>query len=96
MTDEEKDAYLKLGMISTKFAEIEYYSELILSKIISRDDKLFALTIIKDFSLHKKLELIKNLNKVSLIQFEDINSFVETVKHIKFQRNQLIHGYLSL
>lgn len=92
MSEDEKDAYLKLGIISTKFAEIEYYTELILSILISRDNELFSLTIIGNYSLQKKLDLLKDLIKLKDISRVDIEAYISTVKGIKNQRNQLIHG----
>jgi len=92
MKEFEKEFYAHLGLLSVKFAKMEYNLSIILGKLIGTDENLIAVTLIEKNTLSQNLELLKKINKIRDYKELAINNLLEQITGIKKDRNLFIHG----
>lgn len=90
-TEQEiEKAYYFLGIIATKFAEIEKHLQALLGLMAGL--KFVGYKLIESNSLEKNLQLLKELNKWEKFKETDVAYFIKGISDIKPDRNSLIHG----
>jgi hypothetical protein len=89
-----REIYAELGLLSIQFAEIEQIVKDILVKYICRDcfADLIGILVTEDFSLEKRLKLLKEINKYSDEYEEKISNLISLIKPKQTLRNDFIHG----
>jgi hypothetical protein len=87
----KKEFYYYLGLLSTKFAKLEFNLLSILSKLIL-DDFVLTFTILERNSLSQNIELLKKLNKYKGFEEKSINELIKSIGNLKTTRNLFIHG----
>lgn len=92
MKEFEKDFYAHLGLLSVKFAKVEYNLSVILGKLIGTDEDLIAVSLIEKNTLSQNIELLKKINRIRNYQESIINNLIEKIGEIKNERNLFIHG----
>ena len=90
-TDSEKEFYFFLGLLSTKFAVMEYRLLQFLGGLII-DDFVLTNTIFEKNSLYQNIELIKEINKKRKFQKSAVDKLIEQISNIRGKRNLFIHG----
>lgn len=91
MEDYKKDFYLNLGLLSTKFAKIEYKLMEILGLLII-DNFVITSTIFEKNSLAQNIELLKRINKYRGYEEEYLKNLIIKIGAIRKERNLFIHG----
>jgi len=92
ITDEsKKEFYYYLGLLSTKFAKLEFNLLSILSKLIL-DDFVLTSTILERNSLSQNIELLKKINKYKKFEVKSITKLIMSISNLKTTRNLFIHG----
>jgi hypothetical protein len=87
----EKEFYFHLGLLSTKFAEMETNVISILGGIIT--DEIFLInSIIEKNSLSQNIELLKKVNLYKEFEQETVKELINRVSEIRKDRNLFIHG----
>ena len=92
MDDYKKEMYASLGLLSVKFAIMEYNLIQILINLINNDEDLVTLHLIGKNNITHNIEFIEKLNKIRDFHPEHIKNLLSEIKHIKGDRNLLIHG----
>lgn len=90
-----KEAYIKLGQLSTLFAEMEEEVHEIVSGLISEDWIISSYLIDRNF-LEKNLQLLEKLNEYKEFEVDKVNEVVRLIYAVKDKRNELIHGVWSV
>jgi hypothetical protein len=86
-----REFYYYLGLLSTKFAEVETNIMSIVGKLVI--DEVFLInTIIEKNSLSQNIELLKKLNLYREFEQEVIKNLVEKVSMLRSDRNLFIHA----
>lgn len=89
--DIEKEFYFHLGLLSTKFAEIETNVISILGGLIT--DEIFLINpIIEKNSLSQNIELLKKINLYKEFEKEDVQNLITRISEVRKDRNLFIHG----
>jgi hypothetical protein len=91
MVDFEKEFYAHLGLLSVKFAQMDFKISIILQKLIGTDSSI-GIVLTEKNSLHQNLELLKQINRIRDFEISSIANLVAEVSKIKSQRNLFIHG----
>lgn len=87
----EKEFYFYLGLLSTKFAEMETNIISILGGLIT--DEIFLINpIIEKNSLSQNIDLLKKVNLFKEFEQEDIQILTSRISNIRRNRNLFIHG----
>jgi hypothetical protein len=92
MKDFEKEFYAHLGMLSTKYAKMEYYLSNILGKLIGVDEESINVTLVENNTLHQNITMLKKINKIRKFESFDIDKVIELIGQVKNGRNRFIHG----
>lgn len=92
MEEFEKEFYAHLGLLSVKFAKVEYNLSLIVGKLIGTNEDLIAVSLIEKNTLSQNIELLKKINRVRSYQVPTVNNLIEQIGEIKNERNLFIHG----
>lgn len=88
----EKEFYFHLGLISTRFAVVEYNVLRILGSLIS-DDFVLTNTLFERNTLHQNIEFLKKISSLKKdIENEAINNLVIKISNIRRTRNLFVHG----
>jgi len=99
-TIEEKEIYADLGILSTRFANIEHIIHELMVKIIVRDssdlDELFGVTPIENQPLSKRLSLLEKLNRFNNFYSDRVLEVIELIKPKMSVRNYFIHGIWTI
>lgn len=95
MKDYEIEFYTHLGLLSVKFAQMEYKLSTILGKLFGTDDDLITVTVTEKNTLSKNIELLKNLNRIRKFQYQLILDLINKIGKIQSDRNLFIHGIWS-
>lgn len=90
-----KEAYHKLGQLSTLFAEMEEEVHEIVSGLISEDWIISSYLIDRNF-LEKNLQLLEKLNEYKEFEVDKVKEVVRSIYAVKEKRNELIHGVWSV
>ena len=89
--DIEKEFYFHLGLLSTKFAEMETNVISILGGIIT--EEIFLINpIIEKNSLSQNIELLKKVNLYKEFEKEAVQNLIDRISDIRKDRNLFIHG----
>lgn len=92
MKEFEKEFYSHLGLLSVKFAKMEYNLSVILSKLFGNDDDTISITLIENNTLHQNIELLKKINRIRNYEETALNNIIELIGRVKNNRNLFIHG----
>ncbi|RLD48750.1 MAG: hypothetical protein DRI97_18705 [Bacteroidetes bacterium] len=92
MVDFEKDFYANLGLLSVRFAKMEFKLTVILGKLIGADEELIPMLLTENLTLYRKLELIRKINKVRTHRESLMETLYAQVEDIRIHRNSFIHG----
>nr|WP_320021605.1 hypothetical protein [uncultured Draconibacterium sp.] len=92
MKDFEKEFYSHLGLLSVKFAKMEYNLSLILGKLFGNNDDLITVTLIEKNTLSQNIELLKKINRIRSYEETALNNLIELIGRVKSNRNLFIHG----
>lgn len=92
LTDTQKEFYSYLGLLSVKFAKMEYYLSLMISKLIRNDDDLISIMMIEKNNLSQNIDLIKKINLIRGFEEESIKNLLGLISQVKNDRNLFIHG----
>lgn len=92
MEDNKKEIYAGLGLLSIKFAIMEYNLIEILINLINNEEQLITLHLIERNNISQNIELIEKVNKIRDFYPKHINNLLSEIKNIKGDRNLLIHG----
>jgi hypothetical protein len=95
LTDVEKEFYTYLGLLSVKFSTMENNLAQIVAKLIHNEEDLVTAILTEDNTLHKNIELIKQINKVRDFQVPYITNMLDLIQKVKSTRNLFIHGTWS-
>ena len=89
--DVDKELYFYLGLLSTKFAVLEYNVLKLLGRHISED---FVLTnnLFERNSLAQNIEFLKKINIRKGFEVDAISNLIQKITNIKKKRNLFIHG----
>lgn len=87
----DKEFYFFLGLLSTKFAIVEYNIIKFLGRLVT-DNFVLTNTILEKNSIARNLELIKDINKYRKFEFDAVNELINKILDIKKNRNLFIHG----
>lgn len=90
-SDIEKEFYFHLGLLSTKFAEIEANVISMLGGLIT-DNSFLINPIIEKNSLSQNIELLKKINLYKEFEKEDIETLINRTSKVRQYRNLFIHG----
>jgi hypothetical protein len=89
--DIEKEFYFHLGLLSTKFAEVETNVISILGGIIT--DEIFLINpIIEKNSLSQNIDLLKKVNLYKEFEQEAVQDLINRISNVRKDRNLFIHG----
>jgi hypothetical protein len=88
----QKDFYSFLGLLSIKFAKMDYNLNLILSKLINPDDDLIAFTLIERNNISQTIELLEKINLIRGFEEKHLKNLLTLIKQVKTDRNLFIHG----
>lgn len=92
MKEFEKEFYAHLGLLSVKFAKLEFNISAILGKLINSDEDLIVITLVENNSLNQNIELLKKINRIRKYQESTIENLIEEIGRVKNERNLFIHG----
>ena len=92
--ESEKEFYYYLGILSTKFAVLEYNILTILGLLIV-DNFVLTGTILEKNSLAQNIELLKKINSYRQIEEKTITIILEKIANVRSKRNLFIHGIWS-
>jgi hypothetical protein len=92
MKDYEIEFYAHLGLLSVKFAKLEFKLSIILGKFLDPKDDLIPTVITENNSLSKNIDLLKKLDKVRNWEHLLILKLIGQISKIKNDRNLFIHG----
>jgi hypothetical protein len=95
MKDYEIEFYAQLGLLSVKFAQMEYKLSTILGKLFGTENDLIPVTVMEKNSLSKNIELLRKLNKIRKFQYSLILDLISQISKIQSDRNLFIHGIWS-
>jgi len=90
----EKQLYYYLGLISTKFASLEYNVLNLLSRLVV-DNFVLATTILDKNTLYQNVELIKKINKYQKFEEATVSKLISNISKVRKTRNLFIHGIWS-
>lgn len=90
-----REAYYKLGQLSTSFAEMEEGVHGIISGLIS-DDEIIASYLIDKNGLDQNLQLLRKINEYKEFEVAKVKNVVDAIENVKGKRNELIHGVWSV
>ncbi|OJW79520.1 MAG: hypothetical protein BGO69_12370 [Bacteroidetes bacterium 46-16] len=93
-SEETKEFYFYLGLLSTKFAIVEYKMLEFLGLLIA-DDFVLTNTILERNSLSQNIELLKKINKYRQFKEDKVSILIQQVSAIRVNRNLFIHGIWS-
>ena len=96
MKDYEIEFYAHIGLLSVKFAQMEYKLSTILGRLFGTEDDLIPVTVTENNSLSKNIELLKKLNKIRKFQDSVITNLIKLIVEIQSDRNLFIHGIWSI
>lgn len=86
-----KEAYFRLGQLSTSFSEMEEEMFELLSKLISHDWIISSYLIDRN-ALEKNLQLLEKINDYRGFEIDKVKDLTKLIYSIKEKRNELIHG----
>lgn len=86
-----KEFYYYLGLISTKFAILEYNTLSILSRLII-DNFVLTNTILERNSLSQNIELLKRINLHKRFEEKSVSGLIAKISNVRKTRNLFIHG----
>ena len=89
--EKHKEFYFYLGLISTRFAVVEYKVLKMLGLLIS-DDFVLTNTLFERNSLSQNIEFLKKINKLKRIEEVSIHNLIGKITNIKGKRNLFVHG----
>ena len=89
--EKHKEFYFYLGLISTRFAVVEYNVLKILGLLIS-DDNVLTNTLFERNSLAQNISFLKKINKLKKVEEKATHNMIEQVTNIKGKRNLFVHG----
>ena len=92
MKDYEKEMYAGLGLLSVKFASMEYKLSEILLRLINSDSDIVTQSLIERNSIEKNMQHLVRINEIRDFQSEDIKEMLKKIGKIKKVRNELVHG----
>lgn len=92
LNEHEKDFYAYIGLLSCKFAQMEYNLMQLLVKLINNEEDFVTLTIIENNNLHQNIELFKKINRFRDFQAQYITGMLDKISKVKTNRNRFIHG----
>lgn len=89
--DIEKEFYFHLGLLSTRFAEMETNVMSLLGSIIT--DEIFLINpVIEKNSLSQNLDLLKKVNLYKEFEQEAVQDLINRISNVRKNRNLFIHG----
>lgn len=91
MEDYKKDFYANLGLLSTKFAKLEYRLMEILGLLIM-NNFVITNTIFEKNTLAQNLELLKRISKYRQYEEKYIQDLISKIGSVRKVRNLFIHG----
>lgn len=92
MKDLEKEFYAHLGLLSIKFAEMEYLLQVVTICLLKLEDDTKGALIVQDNALAKNVQLLEKINDMGS-EFEDtINILLKRIEELRKKRNMFIHG----
>lgn len=91
VSEEVKEFYYYLGLLSTKFAILEYNMLQLLGLMVA-DDFVLINTLLERNTLYQNVELLKKLNKYRGFQEELVDILIKKIFNIRINRNIFIHG----
>ena len=92
MEDFKKEMYSGLGLLSVKFAQMEYKLSEILLRLINSDEDIVTQSLIEHNTLAKNIQHLARINEIRGYHLEDIKRLLERIEKIKKVRNELVHG----
>jgi hypothetical protein len=95
MKDYEIEFYAHLGLLSVRFAKLEFKLSTILGKLLDPKDDLIPTLITENNSLSKNIELLKKLNRVRNFHHALVSNLTSQISKIQNDRNLFIHGIWS-
>jgi hypothetical protein len=93
--DYEIEFYAHIGLLSVKFAKLEFKLSIIVGKLLDPKDDLIPTLITENNSLNKNIELLKKIDRVRNWEHSLISKLIGQVSKIKNDRNLFIHGIWS-
>lgn len=91
IAEASKEFYYYLGLLSTKFAEVEVNIMSMLGKLVV--DEIFLInTIIERNSLRHNIELLKKINLYREFKTSEIKHLIEKISSLRIERNLFIHA----
>lgn len=91
ITNKTQEFYASLGILSTKYAQMERNIMRMLQKLIG-PSHLSGMILIENNSLSKNLDLIKQLNRIHGFEEEYMKRLLSKINGVKGYRNLFIHG----
>lgn len=95
MKADEIEFYAHIGLLSVRFAQMEYNLSTILGRLFGTEDDLIPVTVTENNSLSKNIELLKKLNRIRKFQDTIITDLIKQIVKIQSDRNLFIHGIWS-
>lgn len=92
MKEFEKEFYAHLGLLSIKYAKMEYNLSKILGKLIGVEEETINVTLVEKNTLHQNITMLKKIDKIRNFESSDINEVIELIGRVKNDRNKFIHG----
>jgi len=86
-----KEFYFYMGLLSTKFAILEYNVLLILGKLIT-DDFVLTNTLLEKNTLNQNIELLKKINRYKQFEEGKLSKLTAKISSVRTVRNLFIHG----
>ena len=90
----KQEFYYYLGLMSTKFAKIEYNILTILGLLIIEDFVLSG-TLLERNTLERNIELLKKVNQYRMFKTSLVSQMLAKLGSVKKNRNLFIHGIWS-
>ena len=89
--ENHREFYFYLGLISTRFAVVEFNVLKMLGLLVS-DDFVLTNTLFERNSLSQNIEFLKKINKLKQVEEIAIRNLVGQITNIKGKRNLFVHG----
>lgn len=89
--EKHKEFYFYLGLISTRFAVVEFKILKMLGLLIS-DDFVLTNTLFERNSLAQNIEYLKKINKLKRIEEKATQNLIQQITNVKGKRNLFVHG----
>ena len=92
MNENEKEVYALLGLLSVRFAKMEFNITKILTELVKADDDLIVMTLIASNNIAKNIDMLKKINQIRDFETATLDEQIKLINNIKSDRNLFIHG----